>query len=261
MSGLAAMIRREIRSQVGSPVVWIVLTLYLLTAGWFFFNLVSQFSVLVAKSTAYAQITSDPALLERINLNDIVVGGLFSNLLLLFLFFVPAITMHSFAEERRQGTDELLLTAPVGPGTIVAAKFLGLLVVTGTMVASTAVFVGILLRFGDPELGPIVTGLAGLFLAVAALTALGLAVSTLTESQVMAAVGSFVLFLALYVIAWPSETVEGWLKATLQSLSLPERFAVFARGLVSSPDVVYFLSLVALGLFVARASIASQRWR
>lgn len=261
MSGLLAIVRREVRSQVASPVVWIVLTLYLFAGGWFFFNLVSQFSVLVANYEMYAQVTSNPSLTDRINLNEIVVGGLFSNLLVLFLFFVPAITMRSFAEERRQGTDELLLTAPVGPATIVAAKFLGLLAVTGTMVASTGIFLGILLRHGDPETGPILTGLAGLFLAVTALTALGLAISTLTRSQVMAAVGSFVLFLALYVVAWPSETAEGWVRALVKGLSFPERFDTFARGLVASPDALYFVSLAALGLFVARAAIASQRWR
>jgi ABC-2 type transport system permease protein len=261
MSGLLAIVRRELRSQLASPVVWIVLTLYLLVAGWFFFNLVSQFSVLVANSTVYAQMTSNPALLDALNLNEIVVGGLFSNLLVLFLFFVPALTMRSFAEERRQGTDELLLTAPVSPGVIVAAKFLGVLAVTGTMVATTGIFVAILLRHGNPEPGPIATGLLGLFLAVAALTALGIAVSTLTESQVMAAVGSFVLFLALYVVAWPAEAAEGRVRAMLEGLSFPAHFGSFARGLVASPDAFYFLSLAALGLFVARVAIASQRWR
>jgi ABC-2 type transport system permease protein len=117
------------------------------------------------------------------------------------------------------------------------------------------------LRHGNPETGPIATGLLGLFLAVAALTALGLAVSTLTESQVMAAVGSFVLFLALYVVAWPAETAEGRVRAMLEGLSFPAHFGAFARGLVTSPDAVYFLSLAALGLFVARVAIASQRWR
>lgn len=261
MSGFAAVLKRELRSQATSPVAWIVLSLYLLLSGWFFFNLVRQFSLLLANYTMYAQMMANPSLMDRINLNDVVLAGLFSNLLVLFLFFIPAITMRGFAEERRQGTDELLLTAPVGAGAIVGAKFLGLLVVTGTMLAATLVHIGILLRYGDPERGPIWTGLLGLLLAVAALTALGLAVSTLTESQVMAAVGSFVLFLALFVVEWPADSVDGWLRATLKGLSLPARYEGFAKGVVSSPDVVYFLSLAALGLFVARTAVASQRWR
>lgn len=261
MSGFVAILKKEIRSQVTSPVAWIVLCLYLLIAGWFFFNLVSQFSIILANYSMYAQAMSNPSLLERINLNEIVVSGLFSNLLVLLIFFVPALTMRGFAEERRQGTDELILTAPVGPGALVGGKFLGLLAVSGSLLLATGVFIGILLHYGDPERGPIWTGLLGLALATAALTSLGLAVSTLTDSQVMAAVGSFVLFLALFVIEWPADAVEGWLQRLLRGLSLPARYESFSKGLIASPDVLYFLSLAALGLFVARAAVASQRWR
>lgn len=261
MTRVAAIFRRELRSQIVSPVAWIVWTLFLLLAGWFFFNLVSQFSVLLGNYQVYAQLTSNPELIQRVNLNEVVVSGLLRNLLLLLVFFIPILTMRSFAEERKQGTDELLLTAPVGPGEIVAGKYLGLLFVTGCMVAATLVFVGILTRYGDPEMGPVWTGLLGLALAAASLAALGLAVSTLTASQVTAAVTSFVLFLVLFVLDWPAESVQGWLRALLKGLSLPARFDGFAKGLVTSPDVLYFLSLAALGLFVARGTVASQRFR
>ncbi len=261
MSRVIALFVREVRSQVVSPIAWTVWTLYLLLAGWFFFNLVSQFSVLLANYQMYAQITSNPQLLDRINLNEVVVSGLFRNLVLLLVFFVPILSMRTFAEERRQGTDELLLTSPVTPGQIVAGKYLGLLFVAGCTVAATLVFVAILTRYGRPEMGPIWTGLLGLFLTATALTALGLAASTLTASQVTAAVTSFVLFLVLFVVDWPAESVGGWLGAVLKGLSLPGRFDPFAKGLVTSPDVLYFVSLAALGLFVARGAVASQRWR
>ena len=198
---------------------------------------------------------------EFFNANLANLGYLNRYFPFIMLVFIPAIAMSIWADERRQGTDELLLTAPVTPGQIVAAKWLGLMAVAGGMLGSTLVFTTILGAYGDPERGPIVTGLLGLVLVVAALTSLGLAVSTLTESQVMAAVASFVLFLGLFVVEWPADAAQGWVRSVLVGLSLPARYQGFAKGLVASPDVAYFLSLTALGWFAARAAIASQRWR
>jgi ABC-2 type transport system permease protein len=261
MSRVLALVAREIRAQIYSPIAWVVWTLFLLLAGWFFFSLVYQFIVVVDNAAAYAEMMQNREMLDRLNLNDLVVSGLFGNLLLLLVFFVPVLTMRAFAEERKAGTDELLLTAPVSAGEVVAGKYIGLLVIASALVLGAAFYVGVLLRFGDPETGPILTGLLGLALAVGALTALGFAVSSLTKSQVVAAVGSFVLFLLLFVVDWPAESTEGALRAVLKALSLPGHFEGFAQGAVSSVDVAYFVSLIALGLFVARTTIASQRWR
>ena len=257
MSRIAAIVARELRSLVYAPIAWIVWTLFLFVAGWFFFSSVYQFSAIVA---TYAGMGQEGAL-DRLNLNDFVIAGLFQNLLVLFLFLVPALTMRGFADERRQGTDELLLTAPVSPGQIVAGKYLGLLAVALVLILAAGFYVALLTRYGDPEKGPILTGLLGLTLALAALVALGFAVSSTTKSPVVAAVGAFVTFLLLFVVDWPAESTSGWLQAALHGLSLPGHFEGFTRGTVASVDVAYFLSLIALGLFTARATLASQRWR
>jgi ABC-2 type transport system permease protein len=172
VSRVAALVARELRSLVYAPIAWIVWTLFLFVAGWFFFSSVYQFSSIVA---TYAGMGQD-GMLERLNLNEFVIAGLFQNLLVLFLFLVPALTMRGFADERRAGTDELLLTAPVTPGQIVAGKYLGLLAVALVLVLGAGFYVALLARYGDPETGPILTGLAGLTLALAALVALGVAV-------------------------------------------------------------------------------------
>jgi ABC-2 type transport system permease protein len=261
MSRIAALIGREIRAQVYSPIAWIVWTLFLFLAGWFFFSLVYQFAVLVENTTSYAEMMQNREILERLNLNEMVVSGLFGNFLILFVFLIPVLTMRSFAEERKQGTDELLLTAPVTPGQLVAGKYLGQLAIAGVLVLASAFYIAVLLHYGDPEKGPILTGFLGLTLVVAALTSLGFAVSTVTKSQVVAAVSAFVLFLLLFVVDWPAESTEGVGKTILKSLSLPAHFEGFAKGSVSSVDIAYFVSLAALGLFSARTAIASQRWR
>lgn len=261
MRGALAVCRRELRSQLYQPTAWVVAGIFVFLAGWFFFNLVWQFAEIVRNYGLYAQMSGSASMGDRINVNSIVIEGFLSNVLVLFLFFLPALSMRTWAEERRQGTDELLRTAPVGPFSIVAGKYLALLLVSGGMLAFLGVFLGITVVRGDPEVGPILTGVLGLYLVLAALAALGLAVSTLTESQVLAAIGAFVVFLGLYVVAWPAEGTTGWKRELLRGLSLPSHFEGFTKGVVSSPDVVYFLSLAALGLFVARAAVASQRWR
>ncbi len=261
MSRVGALAAREIRAQVYSPIAWVVWTLFLFLAGWFFFSLVDQFAILVENTASYAEMMQNRELVDRLNLNELVISGLFGNFLVLYIFLIPVLTMRSFAEERKQGTDELLLTAPVTPGQLVAGKFLGQLAVTGVLVVAAAFYVAVLLHYGDPEKGPIATGLLGLALVVVALTALGFAVSTVTKSQVVAAVSAFVLFLMLFVVDWPAESTEGLPRTMLKALSLPAHFAGFAKGSVTGVDVVYFLSLAALGLFAARTAIASQRWR
>lgn len=261
MSRVWTLCLRELRSQLTSPVAWTVAAGFLLLAGYFFFNLVTQFSMILSNYSMYAQITQNPTLLDKVSLNEVVIANLFRNLLVLFLFIMPVLTMRSFAEERKQGTDELLLTAPVRAGQIVAGKYLGLLAVTFGLVAGCGVFVLVLLRYGNPERGPVLTGFVGLCLVAMALVALGMAVSAATDSQVVAGVGSFVLFLMLFVLDWPAETVGGLTGDVLKALSLPARFDPFSKGMIASPDVVYYLSLAALGLFTTRAIIASQRWR
>ena len=261
MIRLWALVARELRSQFVSPVAWAVVAGYVLLDGYFFFNLVSRFGMMLQRYEVHARIYRDPAVLAAINLNDLVVAKLFMNQILLLVFIIPALTMRTFAEERRQGTDELLLTAPVGPGTVVAGKFIGVLAVCALLVAASAGFLGIVMHFGDPETGPMWTGLLGLSLVATALTALGIAVSAATDSQVVAGVGAFALFLMLFIVAWPAEAVGGTGGALLRGLSLPGHFESFRDGVLTSPDVIYYLSLTALGLFSARAILASHRWR
>lgn len=261
MSKVWALFVREVRSQLVSPTAWIVATAFLLLAGFFFFNLVLSYDVQLARYEQYAQLTQNPSLAESVNLNEIVVGNLYSNLLVVLLFLMPAFTMRSFAEERKQGTDELILTSPVTPGQVVAGKFAGLAAIALVLVASTGFFLAILWRYGNPELGPALTGLLGLALAALAFTSLGTAISALTENQMVAAIGSFVVFLMLFVADWPAENSQGFVRAVLKGLSLPAHFGGFGKGMIASPDVLYFLSLVALGLFGARAVLASQRFR
>jgi ABC-2 type transport system permease protein len=257
---MLAVCARELRSQLASPLAWSIAAGFLVTAGYFFFSQVVNYADAMRQYEMYAQMYQDPTILDRFNLN-MLVEGLFSNVLVLLLFVVPILSMGAIAEERRRGTDELLLTAPVGPGGIVAGKFLGLLLVLWAMLAGSGLFLFLLTLHGNPERGPIVTGLVGLALAGAALLSIGLAASAATASQAVAGIGTFVLCLLLFALAWPAEAVGGTAGKVLGELALPAHFDAFAKGVVTGKDVAYFVSLLALGLFTARALLASQRWR
>jgi len=255
-----AVCTRELRSQLASPLAWSIAAGFLVTAGYFFFSQIVSYADAMQRYEMYAQISQDPTLLEQFNLN-MLVEGLFSNVLVLFLFVVPILSMGAIAEERRHGTDELLLTAPVGPAGVVAGKFAGLLLVLWAMLAGSGLFLFLLTLHGNPERGPMVTGMLGLALAAAALLALGLAVSSATASQAVAGIVTFVICLLLFAAAWPADSVGGMGGTVLREVALPGHFDDFAKGLVTGQDLAYFLSLTALGLFVARAFLASQRWR
>jgi ABC-2 type transport system permease protein len=171
------------------------------------------------------------------------------------------ITMRSFAEEKRSGTYELLMTSPLSITEIVAGKFLGVLGFLLIMVGLTGIYPAILLLYGNPEMGIIAAGYLGLFLLAIAFATVGLLTSSLTENQIIAAVSCLVVLLLLYVIAWPAETAGATMGAVLKYLSLTEHFAEMVKGVIETKDVVYFLSVILLALFLTQRSVESVRWR
>ncbi|MGH7820734.1 MAG: ABC transporter permease subunit, partial [Candidatus Binatia bacterium] len=177
------------------------------------------------------------------------------------VILVPVITMRSFAEEKRTGTFELLLTSPLRIGEIVAGKFLGALVFLTVMLGLTAIYPILMITYGDPEIGVILSGYLGLFLLATSFLSVGLLTSSVTENQIIAAVSCLVALLLLYVIAWPAETATPTLGAVLRYLSLTEHYSELVKGVVASKDVIYFLSVVVVALFLTHRSVESLRWR
>lgn len=258
MSNVWAVATKELRHYFVSPIAYVVLAGYLLLSGWFFWNLLAQFSRMVTIYTSYQQ----PGLLEQLNLNEMVMAPLLQNMIVVFIILVPLLTMRLFAEERALGTDELLLTSPLSTLEIALGKFLGATLFLLTMLAGAAVYPAVLLWYGDPEVGPILTGYLGLLLVGMSFLSLGLFASTLTRNQIVAAVTAFVALLLLFVIGWPADTLgEGALAETLRYLSLVDHYDDLTRGLVKSQDVIYFLSVIGFGLFLTQRSLESLRWR
>jgi ABC-2 type transport system permease protein len=248
---------KDIRSYFVSPIAYVVMTGFLLLGGWFFFNLLDRFSLMLQLYSS----ARNPEVVERLNLNEFVIAPLLHNLSVVLVILVPVITMRAFAEEKKSGTYELLMTSPLSVSEIVLGKFLAAFVMVGTMVLLTCVYAAILFLYGDPELGVLIGGFFGLLLLATAFVSVGLLTSSLTENQIIAAVSCLVVLLLLYVIAWPADTAGEVMGAVLRYLSLTEHFAEMVKGVIDTKDVVYFLSVIVLALFLAHRSVESLRWR
>ena len=258
MRNALAIAAREIRSYFVSPVAYVVLTGFLLLSGWFFFNLLARFTYLLQ---IYSGLQRGGQELERLNLNEFVISPLLHNLSVVLVILILVITMRSFAEEKRLGTFELLLTSPLRVGEIVAGKFLGALAFVTLMLALTGIYPILLVIYGNPEGGIMLSGYLGLFLVAASFLSIGLLTSSLTENQIIAAVSCLVALLLLYVINWPADTSTPTIGAVLHYLSVTEHFSEFVKGVIDTRALAYFLSVIAAALFLTHRSVESLRWR
>ena len=257
MRNILTIAGKELRSLFVSPIAYVVLTGFLLLGGWFFFNFLFRFTYLL---TVYTGLQNAEGL-QGLNLNEYVMAPLLHNLTIVLVIMIPLITMRAFAEEKRSGTYELLLTSPLSVTEIVLGKLVGAVAFVGVMILLTAIYPAILALYGNPELGVVAAGYLGLFLLGAVFVSVGLLTSSLTENQIVAAVACFVVLLLLYVISWPAETAGVGLGGLLKYLSVVDHFGEMVKGLIDTADIVYFLSLIALAIFLTHRTVEASRQR
>lgn len=250
MKALFTVFRKELKSYFSSPIAFIVLFVFLVISGIFFF--------LYLQSFAEAQF--DPRLQfveEGINLNEVVIRPFFGTISVVLLLLIPLITMRLIADERRSFTAELLFTSPVRIISIIMGKYLASLLLFGVMIILSAVYILVLVKYGNPDLGPILSGYLGLFLMGASFLAVGIFASALTENQMIAAVISFGVLLVFWIMGATSsggDSVFGY-------LSIINHFENFAKGVIKVTDVTYYLSFTFLGLYLAYITLDSERWK
>jgi len=247
--------KKEMRLFFGSPVAYVVFTFFLLISGWFFSQIFLYYSDISMRSFM------QPGMAQSLNITDSVMRPLFTNMSVVLLFFMPMLTMRLFAEEKKSGTMELLLTYPVRDGEVLAGKFLAAGALYVILLGLTLVYPGLIAYFTRIEWGPILTGYLGLVLTGATFLAVGVLISSLTENQIVAGFGTFGVLLGLWIIGWGAEFAGGNVKAVLQYLSITEHMDTFSRGLIDTKDLVYYLSAIALALFLTLRSLDSKRWR
>ena len=248
---------KELQGYFVQPVAYVVLTVFLLLGGWFFFSMLRQFDQMVQ----LVQMMGQQGQLEQMNLNTRVIDPLLHDFLIVLIIVMPALTMRVFAEEKRTGTYELLLTAPIRTSEIVAGKFIAASAFTLVMVALAWIFPLILMIFGNPEVGVMFAGYVGLALVAITFVAVGLFTSSLTQNQIVAAISSFGILIMMLVISWAADSGGGTVWAVLKYLSLPEHFSTMTRGVINTADIVFFLSAILVSLFLTQRAVESARWR
>ena len=237
MERINAIFLREFKAYFLSPIAYIFITVYLVVTNWLFFQ-------------AFFLI------------NQADMRGYFSILPWVFLFFVPAITMRTWAEEKKVKTLELLLTWPVSDLEVVIGKFLASFCFLGIAILLSLSVPITIMCLGKPDLGPIIGSYLGTLLMGAAYLAIGLWISSLTENQIVAFILGVVATFILFIIGNPFVTMvmPYYLVPVLSYLGLGTHFESISRGVIDSRDIIYYLSVIGFFLFLNVRSIESRKW-
>jgi ABC-2 type transport system permease protein len=260
MRGILAIYRRELGGYFVSPIAYLVIGFFLLATGFFFYNYLSFYSQQALMAQMQAQRFGGP---PEMDVPGLVLRSFLGLVAMIALFVVPMLTMGVYAEERKRGTMEMLMTSPVTELQIVMGKFLAAYTLFLLMVAPTLIYQLLMGFYSDPGMPwkVMASGYLGVLLLGAVLIAIGSFISALTESQIIAAVVTFVVFLMLWVIDIGVRDASGGLGGVLQYLSILRHFDDFTRGVIDTSSVVFYLSLTVLGLFLTLRTLDSMRWR
>jgi len=235
LSNILPIYRRELRSYFNSPVAYVVIVVFLAIIGWFF--------------------TSNLFLMNVASLRIV-----FELVPLIFLFFVPAMTMRLLAEEKKSGTLELLTTKPVRDVEIVLGKFLAAWTLLAATLAPTLLYLISVMTIGKIDMGPVFTGYLGLLLMGAVYIGIGLLASSLTENQIIAFILSFLIVFALFMMDKILIYVPEGFASSIEFLAIDYHFSNIARGVIDSRNIIYFGSLLGFSLFLATVSLERRKW-
>lgn len=236
-SGAAlAVLKNELRLWFLAPAAWVFLSSTLLLLGLLF--------TIAITTTGEASLRS-----------------VLPNLGATLVFTLPLVTMRQIAEETRSGTLELVLTAPVPLGSLIVGKWLAALVLCAILLLATLPYPAVLFTYGDPDLGVLLTCYIGLFACCAAFSAIGLLASALAKDPTVAGVLGVLLLVPLWLASAAEQLAPASLVPLLHRVSFVEHLRSFARGVLDSGDIVWFVSVTACALFLTHQALASRIWR
>ena len=256
MTNILAIAQKELKAYFASPIAYIVIGFWALLYGYFFVAILQFF---VRQSMQMNQFGMQGP--QAMNVNQQLIRPLLQNVDILVLFLMPMVTMRTYAEEKRSGTIELLLTSPVTDFQIIMGKFLGAMALYCCMLAVTLIHIGLLFVYGRPEWKPIVTTYIGLLLFGGCFVSVGLFISSLTKNQIVAGMVTFAVFLLLWIITWIGSFSGPTVDKVTQYLSILDHLDDFGKGVLDTTHIIYYLSFISFGLFLTAKSVDSERWR
>jgi ABC-2 type transport system permease protein len=246
--------RKEIGAYFASPIAYLLLALFGLVNGFFFYLYTAGF----VESGLRQQMMGQG---QAMNVNEWVVAPVLSNASVIGLFLIPLISMRLFAEEKRSGTIELLMTSPLRDWEIVLGKWMGAMVMYLCVIGMAVINIGSLFFWGTPDWRPALTGFLGLILQGGCILAIGAFISTTTKNQIIAGAATFAVCLMLWVLQAVSQFNDaGWAQAVAYC-SILTHFEPFSKGIIDSKDVIFYISAIFFGLFLTARSLESLRWR
>lgn len=254
MKNVWVIYRKELKSYYSSWIAYLLMAFFAVIFGYFFY----------VATAFFVRRGMESMMMGRgmpMDMNEWVIRPLLMNVSVIGLFIIPMITMRLFAEEKRSGTIELLMTSPVRDMEVILGKWLAALTMYASILAISALNLIYLFAYGKPDWRPILVGYLGLLLQGGCLLAIGTFISTLTRNQIIAVGGTFAVCLLLWVLDWVSSYEASTGARVLSYLSVVTHFEPFAKGVLDTKDVVFYLSAIFFGLFLTARSMESLRWR
>jgi ABC-2 type transport system permease protein len=245
---------RELRSYFASPIAYILLTMFAIIFGYFFFSAVAIFVDFASRGQMGMQM-------PPMNVDQFIIQPTLGNFSIILLFLSPMITMRLFAEEKRSGTIELLLTSPVRDFEIIFGKWLAAVLLFACMLAISMLNLMVIFLLSTPDWRALLVGYLGLLLMGGTFLAIGAFISTLTKNQIVAGTLTFGAFLLLWVLDWVNAYSTSTIGKVCQYIAVAPHFEQFSKGVIELKDTVYYLSAIVLGLFLSKRSLESLRWR
>jgi ABC-2 type transport system permease protein len=259
MRNLLAVVGKELKQSFGNPASYFTLAIFSFLSGFIFLRLINDFGQDV-EHQRQAQL----GWLRPLHFTDQVLSPLMLGAAILLMMVIPVLTARTLAAERRDQTLQFLMTAPITPFQIVMGKYLACLFLVLVMTLVVLIYpllLALLAQEGAVEWRLVFTGWLGLWLAGAAFTAVGLFVSSLTKSPLLACLISWALLLWLWVVGWAASGRSGVNPDVLMALSSMEHLRSFCKGLLDAKDLAYYLTMTGLGLFLTHQSLETTRWR
>jgi ABC-2 type transport system permease protein len=255
MKGFVSVYRKELYCLFALPVFYAVAFTFLVIAGYFFYSAIVYYNLLSF------QAAQNPMMAKQMNLMEMVLRPFFFDLSIVLLLISPLLTMRLYAEERKTGTMELLLTYPLPDRSIILAKFAAVVSAFAVIMAGTLPGIFLLSYLANPVWKPILCGYLGIMLLGCSFMSLGIFTSSLTQNQIIAAVLSFGALLMLWVIGWAKSYVGSTMGEVIDYLSIIKHFDTFAKGILDSRDLLYYLIFIVFFLFLTLRQMATYRWR
>ena len=255
MKNILIICRKELKGYFASPIAYLLMAFFALIFGFFFYS-ATRFLLM---QTLQAQMMGRG--MPPMDLNEWIIRPLLMNASVVALFLIPMITMRLFAEEKRSGTIELLLTSPIRDAEIIIGKWLAAVLMYAGILLFSGINILMLFSYGKPDWKPILVGYLGLILQGGRLLAIGTFISTTTRNQIIAGGVTFFVCLLLWLLSWFTAFDTAGAASVINYLSIVTHMENFQKGVIDSKDIVFYLSMIFFALFMTSRAMESLRWR